>query len=485
VWRQAEVVATNLLGDRDVGAFVLNIRDITERKELEEQLTHLAFHDPLTDLANRALFRDRLKHALVRSRRHGKEVAVLFLDLDDFKTVNDTLGHGSGDELLVAVAKRLSGCLRPSDTVARPGGDEFAILLEDLDDQVEPVRAAERLLKVFGKPFEVGDQTVFVRASVGIATTPSAGETAEEIVRNADIAMYTAKAQGKGMYELFESGMHGAVVERMQLENDLRQALEREELHLEYQPIVSLRTWRLTGVEALLRWRHPERGLVPPMEFIPVAERSGMILPLGRWVLETAARQTRRWQERHRSSPPLELSVNLSARQLREPGFTAEVAEAVRESGLHPSTLVLEITESVLIDDADEVSARLDELRTMGAKIAIDDFGTGYSALSYLRRFKLDALKIDRAFVADLTPGSQASALASAIVAMGHNLGLRTVAEGIETAEQLAELRAMGCDLAQGYYFARPVPADELERMLGAGLTLGLAQRPRPPLPVE
>jgi diguanylate cyclase (GGDEF)-like protein/PAS domain S-box-containing protein len=465
--RRVEIVASNLVDDPDVGGYVLNIRDDTDRRALEEQLAHMAFHDPLTDLANRALFHNRVEHALARVREGGL-VSTLFIDLDDFKNVNDSLGHGVGDDLLVLVAERLRSGLRPSDTVGRLGGDEFAVLLEDVAHEMEPVRAAQRILAGMGRPFVVGDRTLYTRASIGIATAAPGESDAGDLLRNADTAMYTAKARGKARYELYDDEMHGAVARRMELEADLRAALDRGGLRVAYQPIVSLRTGAVRGIEALARWDHPERGPVSPADFIPVAEESGLILPLGRWVLETATAQMRRWHERFPSRTPLEINVNLSPTQLRQPTVGLEVAEALDTSGLPPGYLVLEITESLLLDDTDPTIAKLEELRRRGVKIAIDDFGTGYSSLSYLLRLPVDKLKIDQSFVASIAPGAPEAALVEAIVSMARTLGLETVAEGIETQAQHDELAARGCDHGQGYLLGRPVPAEEVERWLAA-----------------
>jgi diguanylate cyclase (GGDEF)-like protein/PAS domain S-box-containing protein len=465
--RRVEIVASNRVDDIDIGGFVLNIRDDTERRALEDQLTHMAFHDPLTDLANRALFQDRVEHALARRKPDGL-VAALFIDLDDFKNVNDSLGHGVGDELLVVVAERLGRGLRPGDTVGRLGGDEFAVLLEDLRDELEPVRAAERILTAMTDPFRIGDRTIHSRASIGIATTAAGGEGAVELLRNADTAMYTAKAKGKGRYARYDGDMHGQVARRLELEGDLRRALGGGELRVAYQPIISLRTRTLTGFEALARWDHPVHGPVAPQEFIAVAEESGLILELGAWVMTTAIQQLRRWQERFPGRPGLEMSVNVSVGQLRQTDFGEQVEEALFVAGLDPACLVLELTESLLMDDTDLTIAKLERLRTRGVSVAIDDFGTGYSSLSYLLRLPVDKLKIDRSFVVAMGEGKAEAALVNAIVTMGHVLGLEIVAEGIETEEQQAALLAAGCDFGQGYLLGRPVPPHEIERLLGS-----------------
>ena len=407
-----------------------------------------------------------MEHALSRTARTGQPIAVVFLDLDDFKTINDSLGHAAGDQLLAAVGRRLLGCVRPVDTVARLGGDEFAILAEDLDDVLDVATMASRILGSLAPSFSLSGRSVFVQASIGIAINPSGGENVDDLLRSADLAMYTAKGQGKGRYAVFEPRMHAAVVARMEVEADLRRALETGELVLYFQPMVSLRTRAIVGVEALVRWQHPEHGLIGPGYFISIAEDSGLILPLGRWVLDEACRQARRWQDELRA-PPLTISVNLSVKQLREPDFLAHVGDALDASRLSPQSLVFEITESTVMEDT-TTTGRLRELRALGARVAIDDFGTGYSSLSYLRHLPVDILKIDQAFLEGVEPGSQQSALTGAIVSMGHTLGLEMVAEGVEHDPQLSELLTMGCDLGQGYYFARPADADRITECLVA-----------------
>jgi diguanylate cyclase (GGDEF)-like protein/PAS domain S-box-containing protein len=461
--RRAEVVATNLVDDPGVGGVVLNIRDDTERRALEDQLTHMAFHDPLTDLANRALFRDRVEHALVR----GGRVAALFIDLDDFKNVNDSLGHGVGDELLVLVAERLRRGLRPGDTVGRIGGDEFAVLLEDVDDDLEPVRAAERILAAMGEPFRLGARTIHSRASIGIATAAE-HDDAGDLLRNADTAMYTAKAKGKGRYARYDGDMHGLVARRMELEADLRAALDDGQLWVAYQPVVSMHTGLLTGFEALSRWDHPTHGAVGPDEFIAVAEESGLILPLGQWVLTSALDQLQRWRVEHPAAAALEMSVNVSVGKLRQADFGDQVADALLLAGVDPTLLVLELTESQLMDDTEQTFAKLERLRLTGVRVAIDDFGTGWSSLSYLLRLPVDKLKIDRSFVEAMGPGRPESAVVQAIVTMGHELGLEIVAEGIETDAQREALLAAGCDLGQGYLLGRPVPAADVEPLVAS-----------------
>jgi diguanylate cyclase (GGDEF)-like protein/PAS domain S-box-containing protein len=460
-------VSAGPVRDRDgrIVAGVAVAEDVTQRRRLEGQLAHQAFHDPLTGLANRALFRDRVEHALTQTHRAGGGVAVIFLDLDDFKAVNDSLGHAEGDQLLVQVAARLLGATRGCDTVARLGGDEFAILLNDAVDGDAHI-VANRILSSLTRPVLVGARELSVGASIGIAAA-RCDDGAEELLRNADLAMYQAKARGKGMYEVFAPPMYEAVRDRVSLQADLHHALERREFRLVYQPLVELATERVLGVEALVRWDHPTRGAVSPATFIPLAEESGMILPLGRWVLGEACRQAAIWQRRGIGAPYV--AVNISGRQLQHPQLVADVASALGDAGLDPGALLLEITEGVVMHDTEASLRRLLDLKGIGVRLAIDDFGTGYSSLSYLQRFPVDVLKIDKAFVDDVAAGGSQAALARTIVALGETLSLDTVAEGIETAEQSAALLAMGCRVGQGYWFARPVPAPEITAMLEVG----------------
>jgi diguanylate cyclase (GGDEF)-like protein/PAS domain S-box-containing protein len=465
-WRSIEVVFKNLLRDPAVGGIVVNYRDITTRKNLEEELRRQAFHDSLTGLANRALFADRLEHALARTHRSGQPLAVLFIDIDDFKTVNDSLGHGAGDQLLVAVAARLLGAMRAGDTIARMGGDEFAVLIEDPSEAEAPIAVARRLLETLDAPFEGGAKELFVHASVGVAASTSRTQTADELLRDADVSMYTAKSNGKNRVEIFEPSMHAAALARLALKGDLERAVERGEFTLLYQPIMNLRTGRISGVEALVRWEHPRRGVVVPTEFIPVAEESGLIVELGGWVLEEACRQAKAWDAERPSS--LTMSVNVSARQIQHPGFVDEVAKILQLTGLAPERLTLELTESVLLQDVDVTTATLGLLKGLGVRLAIDDFGTGYSSLSYLRRFPIDELKIDRSFIATMTAGPEQSALVRSVLRLGETLHLETVAEGIEQEDQLVELRSMGANFGQGYYFARPLTAEAISSLNSA-----------------
>ncbi|HET7601142.1 MAG TPA: EAL domain-containing protein [Gemmatimonadales bacterium] len=460
----AEVIATNLLDEPTVRGIVLNTRDVSERKRLEQQLIHQAFHDPLTGLANRALFRDRVSHALALARRQGRAITVLFLDLDDFKTVNDTLGHAEGDRLLIAAAERFRSCARVTDTVARLGGDEFGILLEDGAGCDGADELIQRLTEAMEVPFHLGGNEIPVRASVGVATA-AGDESADDLLRNADVAMYAAKRGGKGRSETYQTQMYTDLRERLELEGELRSALDRDELVLHYQPIVCLRTGAVRGVEALVRWNHPRHGLLLPQHFVPLSEESGLMLPLGWWVLREACRQAQAWRLEY---PELDLSVavNLSARQLLERDLVAGTRTALIQTGVNPGAVMLEITEGTLMQQTGSMLERLQELKDLGVRLAIDDFGTGYSSLEYLRRFPIDILKIARPFVADVGAGIEKAALARAIVGLGDTLKLRTVAEGIETAEQRAALTVLGCELGQGHYFAPALPPDRLELFL-------------------
>lgn len=458
---QFEILSTNLFDDEHVGGVVLNARDVSERRRFEAQLAHQAFHDPVTGLPNRALFVDRVRHRLARRRRQDGGLAVVFLDLDDFKTINDSLGHAAGDEVLITVAKRLATTIRASDTAARFGGDEFAVLLEDVETVQEAADTAERIMEALRQPLALAGKELTIHCSMGISVPDGeSAADADELIRDADAAMYIAKRDGKDAYRLFEPAMHDGVMARLELRADLQRALTAGELELFYQPVVRLSDSSVVGVEALLRWRHPERGLVNPDDFIPFAEETGLIVPMGRWVLREACRQAVELQREVRSEPPLTMSVNLSVKQLQHSDVVADVEDALRESGLAPHLLTLEITESVMMSDFDLAIARLEELRERGVRLAMDDFGTGYSSLSYLSRLPVDLLKMDRSFLsAGASP--ETSGLTTAVIAIGETLNLDIVAEGIELEDQWETLRALGCDRGQGFLFARPMPAAE------------------------
>jgi diguanylate cyclase (GGDEF)-like protein len=394
---------------------------------------------------------------------------VLFVDLDDFKVVNDSLGHEAGDTLLVAVAKRLGACLRPEDTVARFGGDEFAVLLEDITVTSDADLAAERIVEGLRKPFVIEGREIFISPSIGIVSATSSHDRPKDLLRKADIAMYVAKGKGKARYEVFDSTMNVRALERLELENDLRRAIERGELRVHYQPKVLVGTGKIVGTEALVRWEHPERGLLPPVAFIPIAEETDLIVPLGRWVLTEACRQTREWQELYPSDSPWVVCVNLSGRQLRHPELVKDVGRALQETGLEPENLDLEITESVLIEDQLSNLTTLRELKRLGVKLIIDDFGTDYSSLSYLKRLPADFLKIDRSFIGGLGEDPKDEGIVSAVIDLARVLGMEEIAEGVETTEQAAYLRELGCRFAQGYLFSKPLPAEEIGALLATG----------------
>ncbi|MEP0801270.1 EAL domain-containing protein [Funiculus sociatus GB2-A5] len=441
--------------------------DITDRKLAEEQLIHDAFYDKLTGLPNRALFMDRLKHANeLKKRRNDYLFAVLFLDLDRFKVVNDSLGHMSGDQLLVEIARKLETCVRHVDTVARLGGDEFAILLDDITNISDATRVANQIQNKLALPFNLDGQRVFTSASIGIALGTTDYEEPEHLLRDADIAMYRAKALGRERHEVFNIAMHTRAVALLHLETDLRQAVNRQEFRLHYQPIVSLSTGQITGFEALVRWQHPERGLVSPGEFIPVAEETGLIVPIGWWVLQEACRQMRQWQGKFLGNSPLTISVNLSSKQFTQPNLALAVHQILQDTGLDAGSLRLEITESAVMENAESAISTLLQLKKLGVQLYIDDFGTGYSSLSYLHRFPIDTLKIDRSFVSRMSGDSENLEIVSTIVTLAHNLGLDVIAEGVETSEQLAQLRALKCEYGQGYFFSRPLDVKAIEVLM-------------------
>ncbi len=444
---------------------IFQLQSITDRKQAEERLLHDALHDTLTGLPNRALMIDHLKLTIARTkRRHDRRFAVLFLDLDRFKLVNDTLGHMIGDQLLVGIARRLETCLRPGDTIARVGGDEFTILLEDLSDEKEAIVVAERIHQELKAPFNLGGRDVFTTVSIGIAPGSMAYDQPDEILRDADTAMYRSKSLGKARHEMFDEEMHARSTDLLRLETDLRMAHERNEFFVNYQPIVALDSFRVCGFEALVRWQHPERGLISPTDFIPVAEEAGQILQIGQWVLREACYQIKRWQEKFPADESLYMTVNLSAKQFAQPDLIEQVSAILTETGLDPNCLKLEITESVLVDDFDSAAAMLFRLRALGVRLSIDDFGTGYSSLTYLHRFPIDTLKIDRSFVAVLDKDNLE--IVRTILNLAENLGMDVVAEGVETQEQMALLRNLSCQSGQGYFFSKPMTVIEAEKVI-------------------
>ncbi len=468
-------VRLQLTHDEETPVFVAIIQDITERKHAEERLSFLAYHDTLTGLPNRTLLSDRLRHAMHEADRYERLVAVMFLDLDRFKVINDTLGHDIGDALLKAVAERLTSCVRAGDTVARLSGDEFTMVLANIAHIDDVTRVATKILDHFVSPFHVGGRELFVTASLGITLYPFDDNSLDNLLKNADIAMYHAKEQGRNTFQYYTAELNVRAERRLVLETALRKAQEKNELLLHYQPQVDLKTGRITGMEALLRWEHPDFGMIQPGEFIPLAEETGLIVPIGEWVLQTACAQTKTWQKS--GFPTLRIAVNLSGRQLLEKNLPEVIERALRESGLEARYLDLELTESLLMQDTDETSSVMKELNKTGVLFSLDDFGTGYSSLSYLKRFPIDTLKIDQAFVRDITTDPDDAAITKAIIAMAHGLDIHVIAEGVETMEQMEFLRANRCDGMQGYYFSKPVPAETFGDLLKSGRKPALKKR--------
>jgi diguanylate cyclase (GGDEF)-like protein/PAS domain S-box-containing protein len=455
-----ELLTINAITDHEgrLTNYAALFSDISEVKESEERIRDLAYYDPLTGLPNRRLLDDRLQVELAHASRHRGRVAVMFVDLDRFKRINDSLGHEVGDQLLVEVARRLRACLRDDDTIARMGGDEFVVVMSHLDGPDDAVHAAGRMAEALRRAVVVDGRELVVTSSIGISLYPDDGKDSSTLIRNADVAMYRAKSEGRNGFQLYQPAMNARSLEHLALEAALHRALPAGELVLHYQPIVSVANGRTVAAEALLRWRHPQLGVVSPADFIPIAEETGLIVPIGEWVLRTACEQHRAWREAGRM--PIRMMVNISARQFREHGFVAMVRQVLRDTAMAPHLLTLELTESILMDDTRHAIALLEELRMLGLRVALDDFGTGYSSLGYLKRFPIHELKIDRLFVRDIDRNPRDAALAAAIISIGHSLGLRVVGEGVETAAQLEVLAAHGCDLVQGFHFSAPVAAE-------------------------
>ncbi|TMC00466.1 MAG: EAL domain-containing protein [Chloroflexi bacterium] len=460
----AEFTATPLLENGRYAGLLGVARDITQRKKAENTIRQLAYHDALTGLPNRALFEDRLKLALSQAGREKKRVAVMFLDLDRFKLVNDTLGHGGGDKLLCGVSEDLGGVLRAGDTVARVGGDEFTILLPAMNDAQHATEIADRILDVLKRPRLIDGQEFSITTSIGITLFPQDGQDAETLLRNADTAMYRAKERGRNNYQLYTPAMNASLIQRLALENDLRHSTERGELRLQYQPIARVMDGSIIAAEALVRWEHPDRGIVQPDEFVPYAEEAGLIVPIGEWVLREACLQARAWEDAGYSR--IAVAVNLSARQLQQRNLVDLVGQVLQETRLAPEQLQLEITEGAVMKNVDIIITMLHELRSMGVGLSVDDFGTGYSSLSYLKRFPIDSVKIDRSFVRDLATDANDAAIVTTVIAMARNLNLQVIAEGVETEEQRLFLERHGCDAFQGYLISRPISGEALGRLL-------------------
>ena len=448
---------------------VIVFHDVTAARAMSFRMSHLAQHDSLTDLPNRLLLNDRLTRAIASARRNGNRLAVLFVDLDRFKDINDSLGHAIGDKLLQSVAERLVARVRNSDTVSRPGGDEFVVLLSELEHPEDAAVCAKKMLTALTAPHRIAQHDVHVTVSIGVSTYPEDGQDAETLVKSADTAMYQAKENGRNNYEFFRQDMNIRAVERQSVEGSLSRALERHEFVLHYQPKINLEKGAITGAEALIRWLHLDRGLIPPAQFVPIAEDTGLLLPIGQWVLHEACRQARAWLDA--GLRPVPVAVNISAVEFRDKGFLEGVRAILKDTRLEPRYLELELTESVLMQHAESTASVLQALKAMGVQLAVDDFGTGYSSLSYLRRFPIDTLKVDRSFVRQITADADDAIIASAVISMGKSLKLRVVAEGVETREQLAFLQDQRCDEGQGYYFSRPVVAEQFAKLLGTGIS--------------
>ncbi|MEW6758325.1 MAG: EAL domain-containing protein [Acidobacteriota bacterium] len=448
-------------------AFALVARDVTDARRAEEQILHDAFHDALTGLPNRALFTDRTGQSLARSRRSEEaRFALLLMDLDRFKVVNDSLGHQAGDRVLQGIAQRLKACLRPADTVSRLGGDEFALLVEDVREGRDALLFAERLHKALLEPFALEGQEIFTAASIGVALGNPAYENAEELLRDADTALNRAKAQGKSRSVLFDPTMHQSAVALFQMETDLRRAVENGQFHVYYQPIVSLKTGRTAGFEALVRWQHPRRGLVWPAEFIGLAEETGLIIPIGLFVLKEAIKQLRSWQSSHPRTPPLLMSVNLSGIQFLRPELTTQLDLTLREYGIEGATVKLELTESVIMEHAEYAREMMAQMKAQNVKLCVDDFGTGYSSMSYLRRYPIDTVKIDKSFISKMDTDPESLEIVRTVVTMAHNLGKEVIAEGVETREQLAKIKALKVEYAQGFFFSKAVDRESAESLV-------------------
>jgi PAS domain S-box-containing protein len=487
-WRTLESTACAIRdANGQTDKLVIVNRDITERKQAEEMLAHNAFHDGLTNLPNRALFLDRLQHALTLSKRHPNyKFAVLLIDVDEFRIVNDSLGHTAGDELLIQIGQRLKNSVRRADTVSRPrrrdvpemltnddslarlGGDEFTILLDDIRDPIEAIRVAERVQSELAPPFEVNQQEIVISASIGIASSTSPHTQAEDLMRDADLAMYRAKRAGKARCEVSDTAMHANAMKRLRMETDLRKALDQREFRVYYQPVVSLQNGKISGFEALTRWQRPE-GMLPPMEFIGVAEETGLIIPMNRQLLSEACQHLRSWQSEFPASPPLTMSVNITAKEFAQPDLANEIRKSLQQTGVDPGCLQLEIVEKIAMADAEQSGLVLAELKALGVRLSIDDFGTGYSSLSRLRQIPVDTLKIDRSFISHMDSDPESREIVRTIIMLAHNLGLMVVAEGTETKEHINLLKQLGCEMAQGYFFSRPADGQAMARLLGSG----------------